>query len=378
MRYNSKIEWRDEYKIGVEIVDNAHKELFAIVHKIIELSKKNMSSEASKMACAEGIKFFKNYVVEHFSQEEAYMRSVNYDNYLAHKRRHDIMKNETIPSLDRELKEENFSRSAVEHFYDVCIGWLSTHIIIEDGAIVKNYKVRWNFEKDKAIPGIERLFKEEMRVTFKTEVMLLDSNYNGNPLEKPLCEQFVYKNIFGKRVKVLFEIEERLVTSLIEKTLGVSFGRFNNISLTAMTEMMLTIIQRISSRAKLMDYNYQLLSQQRVTTADVQIALYDEYFKYKLLFGSDDGSFAFCFTPVIEEVDLSEETELLEGSKLLEETEIPEGAEPPKKPKLPQKPRSSQKSQKANSSPKTKQSQKPKSTKNTKQSQNTKPSQEKS
>lgn len=298
----SKIEWRDEYNIGVEIVDKAHKEMFSIVRKVIDLSKDDMSSAKSRRACFEGIKYFKNYVVEHFSQEEEYMRSVKYKGYLAHKRRHDLMRNETLPALEKELADNEFSREAVEHFYDVCLGWLTTHIIIEDGAIVKNYEVNWEFEKDNAISGLERVFKDTLHELFNGTVDLVDKNYNGAPVDRALCMQFIFKNTSGKRIKILYEVEERVVTTSLANMLKVPFVRINDVSLTAMSNIMLSIIQRVAPKAKLLDPSFQLLSEQRISTADVQMALSDEYFKYKLLFESDIGAFAFCYTPLIEEV----------------------------------------------------------------------------
>lgn len=297
----SNIEWRDSFNIGVEVIDKAHRELFSIIRKLIDLSKDDMNSPKSRRACEEGIKFFKNYVVVHFSQEEEYMRSINYKHYLAHKRRHDIMKYDTIPALEQRLNDENFSRESIAHFYDVCIGWLTTHIAIEDSAIIKKLDLDWKFDTDHAISGIEKLFKEVVQELFSSDVELSDSNYQGKPLERPICMEFIFKNTAGKLAKILFVVEERLVTSAIAKLLGVQFVRINDISLTANSEIMLSVIQRVVMKAKMMDGTYQLLSECRISAADVQNALNDEYFRYKLLFTSDDGNLAFCFSNISQE-----------------------------------------------------------------------------
>lgn len=300
MGYNN-IEWRDSFNIGVEVIDKAHRELFSIIRKLIDLSKDDMSSPKSRRACVEGIKFFKNYVIEHFSQEEEYMRSVKYKHYLAHKRRHDIMRYDTIPALEQRLNNDGFSRESIEYFYDVCIGWLTTHIAIEDVAIIKNYDMDWKFDTDHAVRGIEKLFKDAVQELFKSDIYLADSNYQGNPLERPICMEFIFKNTEGKRAKILFVVEERLVTSAVAKLIGVQFVRINDISLTANSEIMLSVIQRVAPKAKMIDGTYQLLSECRISAADVQNMLNDEYFRYKLLFGSDDGNLAFCFSAVNEQ-----------------------------------------------------------------------------
>ena len=127
-----QIHWQDRFKIGVEIVDQAHRKLFTIVEKITELY---VEQHQSKFACVEGIKYFKAYALKHFAEEEAYMRETGYPGYLAHKRLHDRMRRETLPSLERELYATDFSTEAVQRFIGVCTGWLTGHIMIEDRAI---------------------------------------------------------------------------------------------------------------------------------------------------------------------------------------------------------------------------------------------------
>ena len=127
-----QLQWQDRFNIGVEIVDQAHRRLFSIVQKIMELY---VEKHEDKFACVEGIKYFKAYAIKHFAEEEAYMRKAGYSGYLAHKRLHDKMKRETLPSLERELYASDFSTEAVQRFIGVCSGWLTGHIIIEDRAI---------------------------------------------------------------------------------------------------------------------------------------------------------------------------------------------------------------------------------------------------
>lgn len=294
-----KIEWRDDFNIGVESIDKAHKELFSIVGKIINLLEDDTKSQR---ACSEGIKFFKNYMVEHFSQEEEYMRSVKYKHYLAHKRRHDLMKCETVPALEKELIDTGYSNRAVEHFYNICIGWLTTHIIVEDQAIVRNIDVQWEFEKAHEMRGMERLFNEAIQEMFKTNVELLDEHYSGEPLDRAICMEFQFKNTNGKRCKFIFEAEERTVTGFIARMIGVPSVKINDISLIAMSETMLSAIQRVAPKANLLNNTYQLQSEQRKTASEVRDQLSSEYFRYKLLFGSECGSFAFCYTPIVDEL----------------------------------------------------------------------------
>ena len=59
-----QLQWQERFDIGVDIVDQAHKRLFAIVDKIMELY---VERHESKFACVEGIKYFKAYALKHFA-----------------------------------------------------------------------------------------------------------------------------------------------------------------------------------------------------------------------------------------------------------------------------------------------------------------------
>lgn len=68
-----QIHWQDRFGIGVELIDSAHRQLFDIVEKIMELY---VERHEDRFACIEGIKYFKAYAVKHFAEEEAYMREI--------------------------------------------------------------------------------------------------------------------------------------------------------------------------------------------------------------------------------------------------------------------------------------------------------------
>ena len=66
-----EIEWNERFNIGVEEVDKAHRRLFSVVRKLMELSE---DEKRGRWVCEEAIKYFKSYTVKHFAQEEEYMR----------------------------------------------------------------------------------------------------------------------------------------------------------------------------------------------------------------------------------------------------------------------------------------------------------------
>ncbi len=294
------IEWRDEFCIGVPIVDKAHKALFSIVHKILTLTRDRDDAKRQR-GCEEGLKYLKNYVVEHFSQEEEYMRSVKYPYYIAHKRRHDLMKNETLPALEKELIKEEYSPEAIEHFADMCVGWLTSHIMIEDQAIVTNRKVTWDFERNKNVNGVHLLFDNAMREMFKTRVELLDGEYAGGVLENPFCLQFVFANTKGNRVKAVFGFEESTVSEIIGRTLSIKEVEMGRSTTVFMKELCISFVQRVAPLVKFMDGTYQLEIEDVCNADDIKKELTEEYYQYRMLMSCDFGRFAFGFTRLIAE-----------------------------------------------------------------------------
>lgn len=73
METMAEIKWNDRFNLDVEEIDKAHQKLFTIVNKLIAFTE---NPEKQQHACKEGIKYFKNYAVKHFAEEEAYMQAL--------------------------------------------------------------------------------------------------------------------------------------------------------------------------------------------------------------------------------------------------------------------------------------------------------------
>ena len=68
--------WKDEYNIGIDIIDKEHERLFKIINKLFRFTDEKSKSQ---WACQEGIKFFKDHAAKHFTEEEEYMASMEYE-----------------------------------------------------------------------------------------------------------------------------------------------------------------------------------------------------------------------------------------------------------------------------------------------------------
>lgn len=287
-----QIQWQDRFNIGVEVVDQAHRRLFSIVEKIMELY---VERHEDKFACVEGIKYFKAYAVKHFAEEEAYMREIGYPGYLVHKRLHDRMRRETLPALERELYAANFSTEAVQHFIGVCIGWLTGHIMIEDRAITGRHAVPprppQGEDEDSVIQAVI--------VQPLQEILGLPIRYLGRYTQDALIQDARYCEMTcqagdGRGLRFVLVIGEDALLRAAGLMFGVEFYAVDEIVRFAIREIAQSLIQRAAAHFGLDSDAY------RVEDAGLLDArIYHDEFQarppqHSLLFGAGQDRFALC------------------------------------------------------------------------------------
>ncbi len=102
----SQLVWQERYNIGVEFIDREHKKLFSILNKLLAAKAQD---EKSQWVYQEGIKYFKEHAMKHFTEEEMYMASIGYLGFDTHRRLHDNFRQKTLPALEKELERSNYS-----------------------------------------------------------------------------------------------------------------------------------------------------------------------------------------------------------------------------------------------------------------------------
>lgn len=213
-----KIVWDDRFKIGVEVVDRAHAKLFRIINKLSDLSQ---DTSASHAAYREGIKYLEAYTMTHFSEEEAYMRSIRYNGYAEHKRIHDNFRNKTLISLKRDLELSSFSGAAVERFVGTLNRWLSEHIMLEDQAIVGKAVRQKKRDRSSQIEIISRTVNRAVQDVLQAETKLVSDDYKGQNIGNGYyCCQY-YDMGGGVMLQLLLGVEDTLFLRGIERIPGI-------------------------------------------------------------------------------------------------------------------------------------------------------------
>ncbi len=288
---SKEAEWNKRFNIGIDSIDTAHRKLFSIVQKLIHLSK---DENNGPWACAEGIKYFKNYTAEHFTDEENYMQSINYPGYGIHKRLHDDMRFKTLPALEKDLTESDYSQESIQHFLGICLGWLTTHILIEDRAITGKISNRWKTDNAGAdMDALENALVAALQEIFRLKTEIVSEHYSGEDFGNSLIIRLTYRHTGGKRMKIFMLLEESLILSVVSAILDMPLTKMDKLVMNTGKELSLRIVEHLGIYCRLTS-QYHLESSHFMTPEQFRKTLYLEIFDYSLLLNTGHGYLAFC------------------------------------------------------------------------------------
>lgn len=120
--------WRDEYSVGIPLLDEQHKNMFRMCSDLVELL--NDDKEVSYEKIVRIIVELKNYTKYHFSQEEMLMQKYNYQDLEEHVREHKqfIVLLDDIKFGDIETEQLSVVKKLVNH----TTSWIIRHILNSD------------------------------------------------------------------------------------------------------------------------------------------------------------------------------------------------------------------------------------------------------
>ena len=135
-KYNEDL-WENHYHIGVKKVDEQHDKLFSIARRIAKIGEESSQNQFRRAFVGkEGIKFLKSYTLQHFADEEAYMKRIGYPHFAAHKQEHDKFRDVIVPGLEQNLIQTGYAQESVEALVAAVLAWLVNHIAKTDFAII--------------------------------------------------------------------------------------------------------------------------------------------------------------------------------------------------------------------------------------------------
>ena len=292
----NQLVWNDRYNIGVNIIDKEHKKLFRILNKLFEFGQQETKRP---WVCQETVKYFKEHAVRHFRDEEEYMASIGYAGLQTHIRIHNDFRDTTIPALQKELEQTEYSEESVNHFLGVCAGWLIGHTLIEDQAIVSGEEVK---QWEKLLPEEEQEVMGQTIVSllhtmFQLESKMISNCYGGEKFGDGIYYRLVYKTREKKRWEFLLVFEERLIVKTIGSVLDTKSKAIS---------VMLMNAARYTSKQFIGHIKEYFPTLRDAEVKDEQLLTYDQFEKvfekhspqYSLLLDTGEGYFAYCMATI--------------------------------------------------------------------------------
>ncbi|MEZ3485053.1 MAG: response regulator [Lachnospiraceae bacterium] len=292
MERQFQLVWKDEYNVGVDIIDKEHQRLFKIINKLFRFGGEK---DKRQWACQEGIKFFKDHAMKHFSEEEEYMTSVRYEGLDTHKRLHREFREKTLPSLERELEQTGYCENSVEHFLGVCAGWLMGHTMAEDRAITGASACRWqDLLPGKELESVKQVIVQLVYDLFRLESHIISETYGGEKFGRGIYYRLVYGTNQGEeKCEVFLVFEERLLINTVGKAMGIKTNKLDAMLMNAARYTARQFVGRIMEHLPEMD-GYELKEENLFTYEQFHNVFEKEKLQVSLLLDTGEGYFAYC------------------------------------------------------------------------------------
>lgn len=207
---DNQLVWKEEFNIGIRVIDDEHQRLFKIINKLFALEE---DEKRSIKACQEGIKYFKEHALKHFEDEEKYMELIAYEELETHRRLHKGFRDNSLPALEKELLREDYSPESIDHFLAVCAGWLIGHTLTEDVAITGGKINRWvDLLPEEELAAMKDLIHKLLQNMFQLKAQVISETYSGERFGNGVYYRLVYgREQDDEKWEILLAFEEKLL-----------------------------------------------------------------------------------------------------------------------------------------------------------------------
>lgn len=290
----NQLVWDRRYDIGVDVIDKEHKKLFRILNKLMDFGQQEMKS---KWVCQESVKYFKEHALQHFLDEEIYMKSIDYAGFNMHQHIHKNFREVTLPALERELEMSEYSKESVEHFLGVCAGWLIGHTLIEDQAIVSGEVLKqWENlqpEEEQVIMG--QTIASQLHTMFQLEPQMISNCYGGEKFGDGIYYRLIYRTREKKKWEIFLVFEEKLIISTIGSVLDSKAKAVNAMLMNATRYTARQLVGNIKEHFPSLE-DCEVESEQLLNYEQFQKIFEKNSPQFSLLFDTGKGYFAYCMT----------------------------------------------------------------------------------
>lgn len=124
------IKWNDSLSVGIDSIDDQHKQLFEKINDVLDACIKQKGQDA----VSEMIGFLNDYTKKHFSDEEKLLETYKYPDLSMHKKLHENFISD-IKDIEKDIKTNGVNVATITILNHKLVDWLINHI----GKIDKKY-----------------------------------------------------------------------------------------------------------------------------------------------------------------------------------------------------------------------------------------------
>ncbi|HIW81414.1 MAG TPA: bacteriohemerythrin [Candidatus Acetatifactor stercoripullorum] len=129
-------EMKPEYFIGIDLIDEEHKQIFAYANEAYELLHEEFTPDKYDNI-SDILEKLREYTKKHFADEEAYMESIHYKRLFTQKVQHQAFI-EKLEEFDLEhMQDAEDQDQQIMNILNFLTDWLINHILHVDGLIGK-------------------------------------------------------------------------------------------------------------------------------------------------------------------------------------------------------------------------------------------------
>jgi hemerythrin-like metal-binding protein len=124
------LQWKDQYRTGIEAVDAEHQELIALINRLHD----ELTASGSKSSVDAFFGDLFRGISAHFALEERFMREKHYDQLPQHKADHERLLDEIRDIMDEYVESSEAGEAELVERLDA---WFSRHFETHDSRLHK-------------------------------------------------------------------------------------------------------------------------------------------------------------------------------------------------------------------------------------------------
>ena len=297
--------WNENYLMGVEELDEDHRQLFKLAQQVLERTKTREEDPFNRMfILREGMNYLQGYFARHTAREEAYMRRTGYPGYAIHKMQHEEFLSTQMAKYRKVVESGKCSKEEVREFVGSGVGWLLDHIATADMAIVGKGVLSRHIESRSEASALEEGVNTLLAATLNLEAnaKIINRRYVGEPFGKAICQKILYEKQ-GQRIAVVSGIERSFVLYVANQLYGDNMEDEMDLVLSTVemfgAQFWLSLIQQMTGSTS----KIEILENHFLVGQSLHEELRQLHPTLSVLFTSDRGKFFLasdrreCFLP---------------------------------------------------------------------------------